>query len=224
MADEDNGSKKLDLNDSVQDRLLQAAEELFPEKGFDATSVRELAAAADCNIASVNYHFGGKEKLYFELWRRYLIRMRETRLAAIQRVMQSEPAEYALENLLRAFANAFLEPLIDQSRAQRFTKLMAREMLDRHLPADMFVEEVIVPTLTAMRQAFARICPDLDSSRVRLVVYSIVAQLLHAVHMKGAFEHTNNPDFPKFDLSETIEHVVRFSAAGIRDYAKGDNQ
>jgi AcrR family transcriptional regulator len=224
MADEDSNSKKPDLNDSVQDRLLHAAEELFPEKGFDGTSVRELAAAADCNIASVNYHFGGKEKLYVELWRRYLIRMRETRLAAIQRVMQSEPAEYALENLLRAFANAFLEPLIDQSRAQRFTKLMAREMLDRHLPADMFVEEVIVPTLTAMRQAFARICPDLDSSRVRLVVYSIVAQLLHAVHMKGAFEHTNNPDFPKFDLSETIEHVVRFSAAGIRDYAKGDNQ
>ena len=224
MADADKGSEKLDLNDSVQDRLLHAAEGLFPEKGFDGTSVRELAAVADCNIASVNYHFGGKENLYVELWRRYLIRMRETRIAAINKAIEHQPGDSALENLLRSFANAFVEPLIDQSTAQRFMKLMAREMLDQHLPTDMFVQEVIVPTQTAMRQAFARICPDLDPSRVRLVVYSIVAQLLHAVHMKGAFEHTNNPDFSKFDLSDTIEHVVRFSAAGIRDYAKGDNQ
>jgi AcrR family transcriptional regulator len=224
MADADNGSKRLDLNNSVQDRLLHAAEEFFPEKGFDGTSVRELAAAADCNIASVNYHFGGKENLYLELWRRYLIRMRETRLAAIKSVMESTPADGALENLLQAFANAFLEPLIDQGSAQRFMKLMAREMLDQHLPPDMFVEEVIVPTLTAMRQAFAKICPELHPSRVGLVVYSVVAQLLHAVHMKGTFANTDNPEFPGFDLSETIEHVVRFSAAGIRDYAKGDNQ
>lgn len=224
MANTDIDSKNLDSNRSVQDRLLDAAEQLFSEKGFDGTSVRDLAAAAGCNIASVNYHFGGKENLYLELWRRYLVRMRETRLAAIQSAMEHKPADSALENLLRAFANAFLEPLIDQSRAQRFMKLMAREMLDQHLPADMFVAEVIVPTLTAMRQAFARICPDLDTSRVRLVVYSIVAQLLHAVHMKGAFEHTNNPEFPGFDLAEAIDHVVRFSAAGIRDYAKGDNE
>ncbi|MHC4155835.1 MAG: TetR/AcrR family transcriptional regulator [Planctomycetota bacterium] len=224
MANADIDSKNRDSNKSVRGRLLDAAGQLFPEKGFDGTSVRDLAAAADCNIAAVNYHFGGKENLYVELWRRYLIHMREIRLAAIQRVMEKQPTDAALENLLRAFANAFLEPLIGQSRAQHFTKLMAREMLDRRLPADMFVEEVIVPTLTAMRQAFARICPDLDPSRVRLVVYSIVAQLLHAVHMKGAFEHTNNPEFPSFDLAETIEHVVRFSAAGIRDYAKGDNE
>jgi hypothetical protein len=137
--------------------------------------------------------------------------------------MERAPAEGALENLLRAFANAFVEPLIDHSRAQRFMKLMAREMLDEHLPAEMFVAEVIVPTLTAMRQAFARICPELDPSRIHLVVYSIVAQLMHAVHIKGMFDHTDNPEFPKFDLAEAIDHVVRFSAAGIRAYAKGDN-
>ena len=224
MVDPYNSTEKADAAKGVQERLLAAAEELFPEKGFDGTSVRELAAAARCNIAAVNYHFGGKENLYLELWRRYLVRMRETRLSAIQRAMERTPSDGALENLLRAFANAFVEPLIDQSIAQRFMKLMAREMLDRHLPADMFVEEVIVPTLTAMRQAFATICPDLDPSRVRLVVYSIVAQLMHAVHVKGIFDHTDSPEFPKFDLAEVIEHVVRFSAAGIRDYANGGNE
>jgi len=224
MVCPDNNTENADAAKGVQERLLDAAEAIFAERGFDGTSIRELAAAARCNIAAVNYHFGGKENLYLELWRRYLISMRETRLAAIQMAMERAPAEGALENLLRAFANAFVEPLIDHSRAQRFMKLMAREMLDQHLPADMFVAEVIVPTLNAMRQAFAGICPDLHPSRVRLVVYSIVAQLMHAAHMKGMFDHTNSPEFPKFDLTEAIEHVVRFSAAGIRDYAKGDNE
>jgi hypothetical protein len=150
--------------------------------------------------------------------------MRETRLAAINKAIEHQSGDSAIENLLRSFANAFVEPLIDHSTAQRFMKLMAREMLDERLPADMFVSEVVVPTLNAMNRAFAAICPDLHPSRIHLVVYSIVAQLMHAVHVKGMFDHTDNPEFPKFDLAETIEHVVRFSAAGIRDYAKGDNQ
>ncbi len=53
----------------VQERLLNAAEGLFSEHGFYHTSIREIAAVADCNIASVNYYFGGKEKLYVEVWR-----------------------------------------------------------------------------------------------------------------------------------------------------------
>ncbi|MHC4352523.1 MAG: TetR family transcriptional regulator, partial [Planctomycetota bacterium] len=43
----------------VRGRLLDSAEQLFAERGFDGTSIRDLAAAAGCNIASVNYYFGG---------------------------------------------------------------------------------------------------------------------------------------------------------------------
>jgi len=64
----------------VQERLLDAAEELFCEHGFEGTSVRDIAAAAGCNIASVNYYFGGKEKLYLEVWRRHFNLMRQARI------------------------------------------------------------------------------------------------------------------------------------------------
>ena len=74
-------------NKQVQDRLLDAAEELFCEQGFEGTSIRELAAAAGCNIASVNYYFGGKDKLYLEVWSRHLLYMRDTRITSIQKVM-----------------------------------------------------------------------------------------------------------------------------------------
>ena len=49
---------------STRERLLDAAGRLFAEKGFDATGIREICEKADANVASVNYHFGDKEKLY----------------------------------------------------------------------------------------------------------------------------------------------------------------
>ena len=56
------------------ERLLDAAEKLFCEKGYEGTSVRDITAEAGCNIAAVIYHFGGKERLYQEMFRRRLVR------------------------------------------------------------------------------------------------------------------------------------------------------
>ena len=78
----------------VQDRLLDAAEELFCEGGFEGTSVRDIAASAGCNVAAVNYYFGGKEKLYEEVWRRHLIPMRDARIAGIEKVLSQNEGQY----------------------------------------------------------------------------------------------------------------------------------
>ena len=45
--------------EETHERILQAAENLFSTKGFEATSVRDITTEANCNVASVNYHFGG---------------------------------------------------------------------------------------------------------------------------------------------------------------------
>ena len=55
-------SKSKDL--ATEERLIKAARHLFARKGFAASSVKEIAEAADVNVALVSYHFGGKEGLY----------------------------------------------------------------------------------------------------------------------------------------------------------------
>ena len=113
----------------VRDRLLDSAEQLFADHGFDGTSIRDLAAAAGCNIASVNYYFGGKEKLYVEIWRSHLHLLRETRIASIDKVLSESVGEPSLEDLLRSFAHAFIGPLVDESGGPRLVKLMAFHMI-----------------------------------------------------------------------------------------------
>jgi len=202
----------------VRERLLDTAERLFSERSFEGTSIRRLASSAGCNIAAVNYYFGGKEKLYEEVFRRHLIPMTDTRVASIDKVMAESNGSPQLEVLLKAFADAFIEPLADEARASRFMKLMVREMIDSHLPSDLFVKDVIIPTLSAMQTGLVKACPGLDESKVPLIVHSVIGQLLEAVHSERMLGQAGDADVPKFDLAKMINHIVKFSAAGIRAY------
>lgn len=216
MASDDNRSDK-----DVQERLLDAAEVLFCENGFAGTSVREIAAAAKCNVASVSYYFGGKEKLYTEVWRRHILVMRNNQIASIEKVMSEDQGEPSLEELLKAFAETFIGSLVDETESSRLIKLMSREMLDRHLPPNMFVDEMIKPTLGAMQRALGKICPQLQESQVPLMIFSVVGQLIHVIRVRTMFKQSDRPELPFFDLAETVDHIVAFSAAGILAAAKG---
>ncbi len=211
MASDDNRSDK-----DVQERLLNAAEVLFCENGFAGTSIREIAAAAKCNIASVSYYFGGKEKLYTEVWRRHILVLRDRQIASIDRVMSENQGEPCLEELLRSFAEAFIGSLVDETESSFLIKLMSREMLDRHLPSNMFVDEMIKPTLGAMQKALGKTCPELQQSQVPLMVFSVVGQLIHLVRVRTMFKQSDRPDLPIFDLAEAVDHIIKFSTAGIR--------
>ncbi len=224
MAMPQDNKTNSNTNKGVRDRLLDAAEELFCEHGFEGASIRDIAAAADCNIASVNYYFGGKEKLYQEVWRRHLIPMRDVRIASIEEVMSQSDGKPQLEVLLRSFAEAFIGPLVDESRARRLGKLWAREMIDQHLPANMFVDDIITPTLNVIRSALVKACPGLEESKVPLMVFSVVGQLIHTIHVKAMFKQGGDAGLPIFDLAKAIDHVVKFSAAGIRAYSEGKTE
>jgi AcrR family transcriptional regulator len=215
MTRENNGNNK-----GVRDRLLDAAEELFCEKGFEGTSVRDIAASADCNIASVNYYFGGKQHLYEEVWRRQLVAIRDVRIAGIENVMSQKNGRPSLTGLLRSYANSFIGPLVSKGRGGCFIKLMTREMIDRKLPPNIFVEEMVMPVMIVLQKALMKTCPGLDESKVRMVILSVVGQLIHIVVAETMFEQTDIPNVPKYELDEVVDHIVKFSVAGIKGYMK----
>lgn len=63
-----------------RDEILDTAEILFAEHGFEAVSVREISKAADINIAMISYYFGSKEKLYEEVVNRKLISLSQLQM------------------------------------------------------------------------------------------------------------------------------------------------
>src|SRR5690606_38125841 len=95
---------------STKDRILSAAEELFAQHGFSGTSLRQVTGRADVNIAGVNYHFGSKENLVNEVFRRRMDEMSAQRLEALKAALQEHPGE--LEPILAAF----IEPALAVAR------------------------------------------------------------------------------------------------------------
>ncbi|MFA5251442.1 MAG: CerR family C-terminal domain-containing protein, partial [Phycisphaerae bacterium] len=164
----------------------------------------------------VNYHFGNKEKLYADVWRHNLLLLRNNQLTGIEKVMSENQDNPCLEDLLKSFAETFIGSLVDETKGTRLLRLMTREMLDRHLPPNMLADEVIKPTLGTMQKALLKICPDLQPSKTALIVFSIVGQLIHAVRIRTMFGQGDWDNLPIFDLAEMINHIIKFSAAGIR--------
>ena len=142
-------------NAETRDRILGAAQTLFAEQGFDATSIRHITTAADCNVAAVNYHFGGKEKLYLETIRRLLIDLRDRRISRLEKDM-NDIEDPTLEDFLQSFAESFLEPLVDgQKGASSYRSWHARWSIHTCHP-EVFLDEFIRPLLDATAKALNR--------------------------------------------------------------------
>src|SRR5207253_96136 len=77
---------------ATQEKILDAAEALFMEHGFEATSLRQITAAAGVNLAAVNYHFGSKEELFQAVLTRRLDPMNQERVALLTRFGQRRSA------------------------------------------------------------------------------------------------------------------------------------
>ncbi|MEU5638232.1 TetR/AcrR family transcriptional regulator [Streptomyces milbemycinicus] len=87
----------------TRDRLLDAAERLFGEHGFAATSLRTVTVAADANVAAVNYHFGSKEGLLRAVVERAMAAVNGERLCLLEELRASGDRQPTVEELVRAF-------------------------------------------------------------------------------------------------------------------------
>src|SRR5215213_1533644 len=98
-------------------RILEAAEALFVEHGFEATSLRALTAAAGVNLAAVNYHFGSKEELFEAVLTRRLDPMNQQRVALLSELERAAaPHSVPCDKVLTAMFIPALELARDPKR------------------------------------------------------------------------------------------------------------
>ena len=104
--------------DATRTRLLDAALEVFSEKGFSKASVRDICQRAQANIAAINYHFGDKAQLYREVFERVA-----SRLESFAQALELDDPRQALTTYYRQL----LAPLAEGDRAMQVARLRSRE-------------------------------------------------------------------------------------------------
>ncbi len=158
----------------ARNRLLDAAMALFAEKGFSKTSTREIAQAAQINIASISYYFGDKAGLYRAVFSDPRC---NPNVPPGQIDDASQPLEWSLRNLMRSF----VEPLKQGQLVQQCMKLHFREMLE---PTGIWQQEVdcsIKPAHLALAAALCRHLglakPDAEIHRLALSIAGLGVML-----------------------------------------------
>lgn len=200
----------MESEDTTKNRLLDAAEELFCQKGFDGTSVRDLTAAAGCNLASINYYFGGKDKLYAEMFRRQVEDIMITQIAAIDAVCSNPKSR--LEDLLRTLITPILTAAYRRLPRGRVMKLLVRDVLGNEPllggMVEAFRQRLFERTVEALMQIESR----LDERAAQMAANSIDSLKLHPFLFMDSYMAMVH----RLTLDELIEYLVRFACYAIR--------
>ncbi len=149
---------------STKDRILGSAEELFAQFGFAGTSLRQVTSRADVNIAAVNYHFGSKENLVNEVFRRRMDEMSALRLAALSTAIEQHPG--ALEQVLAAFVEPALALAQDRHGGGAFIRVIARAYAEKNESLRRFLSDQYGHVLREFAKAIATCVPGLSKEEL----------------------------------------------------------
>ena len=206
---------RADKNAISRERLLDVAEALFAEKGFHAVTVREITRAAHCNLASVNYYFGNKQKLYLEVFRaRWIPRARKIQ-AGFKGALSARDGK-SLTGIVHALAEAFLKgPLTDDERL-RHAQLMIREMVMPTPAADILVEQVIQPffgELGILLRPF--LTEETEREQVMLNILSVFSMVIYFNFARLPVMRVTGREYDDDFKERLVEHIVQFSLTGL---------
>lgn len=191
--------------------LIRTAKTLFAAKGFDGTTVKDIADLAQVNISLISYHFQGKEGLY----RTCLELLGKARLAVAERVLQKPQSTEEFKIRLEMFAVELLSAQIEEPELSR---IVSREC-DMGFPIaqDIFKNTFlkIFETLVnffkhAQKQGIVR--KDLDMT---IVVGVLFGGLMHVVQKDQINEHFFGHTIkdPKH-LAEVVRNSLSFYLNG----------
>jgi len=202
----------------TKERILDVAEDIFAQKGFSATSMRNITAQADVNLAAINYHFGSKAQLYQEVFRRRVGPINKKRIQLLDKLetaADGHPLE--LESILRTFITPALQAGIDPKKGGNpFIRLLGRTHAEPGPEAHDFLPELYEEVKARYRNALARTLPHLSeeelSWRVHFVIGTIAFTLAgtDALHLIESCRYCDPAD-----IEGVTQRLIPFLVGGL---------
>ena len=162
---------------STHDPLINAGLRLFGESGYDATSTRQIALAADANISAISYHFGGKEGLRLACAEN-VAKTLTTTITTFAAIESQTPEEAALE--LEHIVSALVQMLLLQPQAKTIPQFMLREIVQAEEVLDIIFPNFFEPIHKSLCQLWVRATgQDANSDAVMLSLFAVVGQVIY---------------------------------------------
>jgi AcrR family transcriptional regulator len=205
-------------NSPKKTAIIEAAGEIFVEKGFRTATVRQICKRAGVKTAAINYYFGDKSKLYREVLRYY------------QNIaFQKYPSNLGIKEgdspgqKIKSFIHLMIMHIFEEGSPTWFGRLLAREFVEPTDALDILVKEVIRPSFVMLAAVVKEILGEKVAEKTAyLCAMSIVGQCLY---FRNSLPIVNRIlEKEKFSRQEIIalaDHISHFSLSALENYRSG---
>jgi TetR/AcrR family transcriptional regulator, regulator of cefoperazone and chloramphenicol sensitivity len=196
-----------------RNRLLEAAGQVFAEKGFDRATGKEICERAGTNTAAVNYYFGGMEGLYAAVvWEAH------NRFVTFEAASEAIAAKGDAKSRLEAILDLVVRTITGPQLSSWALRVLGREIVAPTAALNELREKQIVPKARLLRSIVGELMnlPE-DHPAVGRGCISVIAPcLMLLVFDRGTLKRV----FPQFDFAPEngpalVRHLVQFSLAGL---------
>lgn len=198
---------------ATSERLLAAAEALFSERGFAATSMRAVTHAAGVSVSAANYHFGSKLELLRAVCERQLGPINEERMRSLDELdARCAPAAPDVEAILHAFLRPAVLPT--GVRSEDLREVASRLYADPPEVVAELKQRLFGPVMQRTIESLVRALPESSAESVRLAFQMSVGTMVHVV--AGHLDTTVGLSSPYPRDEKLLDFMVAYCSGGFR--------
>ena len=213
-------SRRPAISDPTREKLVDTAGRIFAERGFRATTIREICDTAKENVAAVHYHFGDKLGLYKEVMRQ------SVQTAGIEAIKHALDQNAPPDQILRAVIRARLSSLCSADRKDWHLRILVHEMTQPTEASEQLINHVGRPLFNRLLELIGSMIglPPTDA-KTRMCAISVVGQILAYIFaaplLKGVWPDLKmTPD----QVERIAEHIGDFSLSYIQSFRREDDR
>jgi AcrR family transcriptional regulator len=206
----------------TRERILDAAEQLFMAHGYDGTSMRQITSGANVNLAAVNYHFGTKESLMQEVFRRRLDWLNDERMRVLNE-LEREAGGKALKpsQIVDGFFGTLLRMADDDTRGgMTFLHLLGRTLTEPSEFIRTFLAHEYKEVMDRYKEALFKALPDVPKAEIVWRFHFMLGATSYAIAGTDALRLVTDwqigPDDSVDRLDRLVPRPMSFLLGGLR--------
>jgi AcrR family transcriptional regulator len=199
----------------LRDKILDHAELVFAEMGFEGANLREIAARAGVNQGLIHYYFGAKMDLFDECFKRrggLLAGHRHVNLDRLLEITESP----SVEDLIYAYLKPQWDMKYSGPNGAAFVAMQARLHAEPEEHALRLRREVYDASVKRYIVALSHVLPDIPKDIISVRMAFLVGAYLFMLNDLGRIGDLTEGHLTAFSKDEMLDQLVRFLAAGLR--------
>ena len=206
----------------TRERILDAGERLFMAHGYEGTSMRLITSEASVNLAAVNYHFGSKESLIQEVFRRRLDWLNDERMRVLVE-MEEAAAGKPLKpsQIVDGFFGTLLRMADDEERGGgTFLRLLSRTLTEPSEFIRTFLAHEYATVMERYKEAFFKAMPDVPKAEIVWRFHFMLGATSYAIAGTDALRLVTDWQVEEADAVDRVDRLVprlmSFLMGGLR--------